>query len=37
MKFAATLLFQRPRRRYLQRMLSGLRDGLLGRDGPAPP
>lgn len=37
MKFAATLLFQRPRRRYLQRMLSGLRDGLRGRDGPAPP
>ena len=37
LKFAATLLFQRPRRDYLERMLSGLRDGLRGVDGPAPP
>lgn len=36
LKFIATLLFQRPRRRYLERMLSGLRDGLRGVDGPAP-
>lgn len=37
LKFALTLLFQPPRLRYLQRMLSGLRDGLRGVDGPAPP
>lgn len=35
-KFAATLLWQSPRRAYLRCMLRGLRDGACGKSGPAP-
>lgn len=35
-KFFSMVLFHPPRFQYLRCMLAGLRDGILGRDGPAP-
>lgn len=36
LKFVGTSLFLKPRLAYLSAMLRGLRDGILGRDGPMP-